>query len=54
MQTNQSGNHNNELMDTKKFKGKEYVHIDLWSAWYGATNRKDAGSIPDGVIEIFH
>jgi hypothetical protein len=29
MQTNQSGNHKNELMDTKKFKGKEMCTV-IW------------------------
>jgi len=30
MQTNQSGNHKIELMDTKKFKGKEMCTV-IWT-----------------------
>jgi hypothetical protein len=33
--------------------GREPLMVAQWLR-YCATNRKDAGSIPDGVIGIFH
>ena len=45
-----------EFSNNKSYYYKHMVWSTRWRSWlrYCATSRKVAGSIPDGVIEIFH